>query len=265
MSAAEPVYFTTSWDDGHPGDRRIAELLGRHGLRGTFYMPRSFKLPTIDPREIASMGEAFEVGGHTIHHVELDRVDDATAEREITDARAWVSDRTGQACRVFCPPKGRFHRRHTEMMSGAGYAGFRTVELWSVDRPRTRQTPGAGRGADGGVLREMPTSVQVFPIRHSGHLRNLAKRRAVRNLGRFTRNGSNTDWLTAARRVLRSMSGRGGVFHLWGHAWEVDAIDGWADLDRFFGEVAASREELGLRVVTNGELVDAFSGDRQAG
>ena len=31
--------ITTSWDDGHPLDLRVAELLAKYGLQGTFYVP----------------------------------------------------------------------------------------------------------------------------------------------------------------------------------------------------------------------------------
>ncbi len=33
------TFITTSWDDGHPLDFRVAELLSKYGLRGTFYIP----------------------------------------------------------------------------------------------------------------------------------------------------------------------------------------------------------------------------------
>jgi hypothetical protein len=30
------AYITTSWDDGHPLDLRVAELLAKYGLKDTF-------------------------------------------------------------------------------------------------------------------------------------------------------------------------------------------------------------------------------------
>ena len=33
--------ITTSWDDGHPLDFKLAELLNKYNLKGTFYIPRS--------------------------------------------------------------------------------------------------------------------------------------------------------------------------------------------------------------------------------
>jgi SAM-dependent methyltransferase len=34
-----PTYITTSWDDGHPTDLRVAALLAKYGIAGTFYVP----------------------------------------------------------------------------------------------------------------------------------------------------------------------------------------------------------------------------------
>ena len=34
-----PPMITTSWDDGHPLDIRLAELLATYGLRGHFMCP----------------------------------------------------------------------------------------------------------------------------------------------------------------------------------------------------------------------------------
>jgi hypothetical protein len=33
------AFLTASWDDGHPLDFRIADMLERYGLTGTFYVP----------------------------------------------------------------------------------------------------------------------------------------------------------------------------------------------------------------------------------
>jgi hypothetical protein len=41
------TYITTSWDDGHPSDLRVAELLIKHGLRGTFYVPMTAQTATL--------------------------------------------------------------------------------------------------------------------------------------------------------------------------------------------------------------------------
>ena len=34
--------ITTSWDDGHPLDLRMAGLLAKYGLKGSFYVPTEY-------------------------------------------------------------------------------------------------------------------------------------------------------------------------------------------------------------------------------
>ncbi len=62
---------TMSWDDGHPLDCKLADLLHRYGIRATFYIPRRSQLATLDERQVASLSEHFEIGGHTLDHLAL--------------------------------------------------------------------------------------------------------------------------------------------------------------------------------------------------
>ena len=47
------TYITTSWDDGHPLDFRIAELLSEYRLRGTFYVPMESENGTMTPERLS--------------------------------------------------------------------------------------------------------------------------------------------------------------------------------------------------------------------
>ena len=51
--------FTTSWDDGHPLDLRLAELLATHGFSGTFYVPRGNRegRPVMTTAELRALTE----------------------------------------------------------------------------------------------------------------------------------------------------------------------------------------------------------------
>src|SRR5438270_8257802 len=130
------AFITTSWDDGHPSDVRMAELLARYGLRGTFYIPRTAGMDMLSAAALRDLAGSFEVGGHTIRHVTLTEVSDADARREIAESKAWLEGATGRPCPMFCPPRGKYRRRHLDLIREAGYAGVRTVELLSLDFPR---------------------------------------------------------------------------------------------------------------------------------
>lgn len=236
-----PTIITTSWDDGHPLDFRVASMLVKYGLQGTFYVPATAPRGTMTPAQLRDLGSAFEIGAHTLHHTVLAAASDGAARDEIAGSRRWIEDTTGAACVMFCAPEGKFSRRHLVMMRRAGFLGHRSVELSSLAFPRRR----AG-------LMSMPTTVQAFPHGRATLARNAIKRMAVANLWRAITHGRTQDWSALAHALLRDALDRGGVFHLWGHSWELQDTGQWQRLDetlRLIGEVAARTPSL-----TNGEL-----------
>jgi peptidoglycan/xylan/chitin deacetylase (PgdA/CDA1 family) len=212
--------FTTSWDDGHPLDLRIAELLARYGLTGTFYLPMESGRETMAPTAIRQISSLFEVGAHTLHHVNLSAVSDTRAREEIMESKAWIEYVTGKRCAMFCFPKGHFRRSHLRFVKEAGYAGARTVELLSVDFPQ----PKAG-------ISLMPTTIQAFPHTGLAYARNLAKRFAFGNLRSYVLHGRSTDWLRLVESFQMLSLRKGGVFHLWGHSWEIEKQAQWRRLE----------------------------------
>jgi hypothetical protein len=236
-------YITTSWDDGHPLDLRVADLLTRYGLRGTFYVPRSAENETMTGAQLRELGSTFEIGAHTLQHVALPGVGESTAWKEIAGSRAWVEDSTGRPCRMFCPPRGKFSARDLGLIRKAGFAGARTVELLSLDFPRFR---------DG--LRILPTTLQAHPHRPPAYARNALRRGSVRTLWRVLTGGCSTDWPRLARSYLGRALARGGVFHLWGHSWEVERNGQWQRLEEvlaFLGEHARV-----VPALSNGEVCE---------
>ena len=213
-------YITTSWDDGHPLDLRVADLLNKFHLQGTFYVPMTAATTTMTPARIRELAASFEMGGHTMHHVVLPRTGEDQARQEIIASKAWLEDVTGKPCWMFCPPQGKYRPRHLPMIRDAGYSGVRTVEMLSVDLPRPR---------DGLLM--MPTTLQAHPHGLSSYVRNLARRAAFRNLWLYIVHGRSIDWSKLARSLLSLALERGGVFHLWGHSWELQEAGQWQRLE----------------------------------
>lgn len=197
--------ITTSWDDGHPADSRVAEMLSRYGLTGTFYIPRKIETGVMPDQEIRNLAQRFEIGAHTLNHVFLADADDATAQSEIAGSKKWVEDVTGCRCPMFCPPAGRFRPSHLPMFREAGFIAFRSVEFMSFDRPRSGMNQ----------LLEMPTTMQAFPQPAWGYAKNVAKRKSVGGMWRLLCNaGSTRDWPRLVERLLERALQQGGVFHL---------------------------------------------------
>jgi peptidoglycan-N-acetylglucosamine deacetylase len=239
------TYITTSWDDGNPSDLRVAELLIKHGLRGTFYVPMTAETGTMTAAQLRELSLAFEVGAHTIHHAVLTQVTKEESWREIVDSKSWLEDTIGRSCRMFCPPTGAFSQLHLEMTRRAGFIGLRTVELGSLDFPR---------GRAGLVL--MPTTVQAYPHGLAALVRNATKRMAFANLWRLLACGRTTNWPELARCLLHRALDNGGVFHVWGHSWELREADQWTRL----GEVLQMLKEVTTNApsLENGQIAQRF-------
>jgi peptidoglycan-N-acetylglucosamine deacetylase len=236
-------YITTSWDDGHAMDMRVAELLSKYRLPGTFYIPRRCEVPVMGPSQMRDLGAGFEIGAHTLSHAILEHSPADIVEREVVQSKAWLEDITGVPCRVFCPPQGRFKRRDVKIVKQAGFKGMRTTELLSLQPP-----------SRDGALSIIPTTVQARRHERRLYARNFVKRGAFRNAWRFAASGANRDWLELSRFCLKQTIEQGGVFHLWGHSWEIEQNNEWGRLESVLQILSAAA--AASAAVTNGELCD---------
>jgi len=240
------AYLTTSWDDGHPLDLRLAGMLGEHHLRGTFYVPRSAPTGTLAKSQLRELSASFEIGAHTLDHVYLTGVPQGESERQIAQSKIWIEQTTGQGCAMFCPPAGKYARRHLPIIRDAGYLGIRSVQLLSLSPPRP---------VDGVLV--MPTTLQVYPHSRSTYVKNSAKRHAWANLWQYIRAGCPDDLERLTESLLGRTVARGGVFHLWGHSWELQRHDQWDRLRRVLRLMQRFASEAPC--LTNGQICRAVN------
>jgi peptidoglycan-N-acetylglucosamine deacetylase len=236
-----PAALTTSWDDGHPLDLRLAALLREHNIPATFYIPRSAPSGTMTPSQIRELAESFEIGGHTLDHVFLTRVPGAEADRQIGECKSWVEQTTGKPCAMFCPPAGRFSPHHLQTVRDCGFSGVRTVELLSVAAPR--QVNG---------IFVMPTTLQAHAHHGLAYARNAAKRGTWANFWQYIIRGCPSNWEQLVEPLLQKALTSGGVFHLWGHSWELELNSQWERLARVLSLMNQVSSEI--RRSTNGQL-----------
>ena len=177
--------ITTSWDDGHPLDLRLAELLARYGLAGTFYVPLSNSRPTLSPGKFADCQNSSRSGAHSPSSAS-DRPECHRGKCRDPRIQVETGRHPGEPCRTFCFPGGRFRPEHIRMLKDAGYVAARTVELLSLATP----------SAVGG-LAVIPTSVQAYPHSFFGYVRNAAKRHNLRAVGKLLPLAGTRDWVFA--------------------------------------------------------------------
>jgi peptidoglycan/xylan/chitin deacetylase (PgdA/CDA1 family) len=221
------TWITTSWDDGHPLDFRVADLLTKYGLSGTFYIPRAAETEVMTGEQVRELSARFEIGAHTLDHVYLNGVSKGEANYQIAGSKKWIEDMTGAECKLFCFPGGKFDRDHLPMLQRAGFQAARTVEMFSLEFPRSY-----------GNFMLMPTTLQAFPHSRLSYVRNcLARGRLVPMLRYLAGRGART-WMALAEQMARRAVERGGVFHLWGHSWEIESTRQWKQLEELFAVLA---------------------------
>src|SRR5215471_1846458 len=163
-AAATPLLITTSWDDGHPSDLRVAALLEKHGLSGTFYVP-SANLegrPVMRSTEVAQLGRQFEVGGHTRDHVTLTDLPPRLAANQIVANKQWLEDVLGHEVCGFAYVRGLHNSNVRDLVDKAGYRYARTGKT-------LMSAPGSDR------LR-IQTTTQFFPHSSSVRIRNFVRK-----------------------------------------------------------------------------------------
>jgi peptidoglycan/xylan/chitin deacetylase (PgdA/CDA1 family) len=237
------AWITTSWDDGHPLDFRVAELLTKYGLTGTFYVPRTAETGVMNEAQIRELAKHFEIGAHTLDHVYLDRVSELEAKHQIIGSKQWIEDTIGSSCEMFCFPGGKFRGEHLEMLRKAGFLAVRTVECFSFDLPRVN-----------GTCAVMPTTLQAYPHGWISYARNALRRGELLALLRYSLAPDARNWVSFAEKLARHAVDRGGVFHLWGHSWEIEKHGRWRELETVFAFLSRCRG--GAKVQTNSELLN---------
>lgn len=237
-----PRIVTTSWDDGDVRDFRVAEMLYAHNLPATFYVPitghpGSQGLGRSDLRSLSDGG--FEIGGHGFSHRILPQCSRNVVIQEVQTCKQSLEDILGNKIRMFAYPRGRHSSMAVRSVKQAGYEGARTTEMFSL-------------GLHFDPYR-MPTTIHVFPHAKTDYIRNMA--RAV-ELGRawryFTQLWQVESWVELAKILFDSILLNGGVFHLYGHSWEIDELNLWADLNEVLRYVANRKDVLYL---PNGEAL----------
>lgn len=229
------VIVTTSWDDGHVLDLRMAALLNKYGIKGTFYISPNDREISVEKRltdaQIQELARDFDIGAHTMTHPRLPQVSDEEAEKEIRESRIYLQKVTGQAVATFCYPRGEYVPKHVPMVQRAGFSYARTT--------------------DRHVFTKSPPLESATTIHCYDHWSDVLKVAAFANYNplkflRFFRK-----WDTLALAMFEKVLSEGGAFHLWGHSWEIDKNNDWERLERVLRAIAG---RPGVQYGSNSDL-----------
>lgn len=246
MNDADPVtVITTSWDDGHSLDVRLAELLYRKGITGTFYIPKSARYREVSDAFLTMLAGSFEIGAHSLTHPDLTTLDHAAQWQEIIGSKNYIEDITNEPCNVFCYPSGNYDPQVTSLVKDAGFKGARTTQSFCN-----------GVVLDPYLLR---TTLQVCThskalTRFTGQPHGIRSIASLLDFNGMTENPPGCyDWKEIACATFDIVRSTGGIWHIWGHSWEIEQCGLWHDLEVVL-EYVTSQNVLS---VSNGQLLNS--------
>jgi len=223
------VIVTTSWDDGSELDQKLAGLLDRYHMRGTFYIPRSYLSNSLNAHQLKALDSRFEIGAHTLNHLVLTDISLKDARNEIEGSKAWLQELLGHGITMFCYPKGRFNQQVKDIVCNSGFRASRTCFYGNFDLPRDPfEWQISLHASDGSPL-------QILRTWYKSGI-------SIKSL---------LDWEIRAKLLYDIALQRGGIYHLWGHSWEIEKNHEWGKLERVLSYLSGKD---GVIYATNNEV-----------
>jgi len=223
------VAATTSWDDNDRLNLRVADALNSFGLRGTFYI--DFGKTREDPlreSDVRRLAEGHEIGSHTWTHKNLKTCSIETIREELLVSKERLEAMTGRRILGLAYPWGESSELSRNLAMECGYLFGRTVEEGTVTFP--------------------PRDPYLWGITvHALEKPRFLSRRLPFYLYRRT-----SKWPKLATRLFDEARRRMGVWHLFGHAWEIFESPGL--LDDFLAVCKIISDQQGVWHATNGML-----------
>lgn len=210
--------LTLSYDDGQIHDRKLVEILNKHGLRGTFHLNSGCLAPDrnhntfIAADEVAELYQGHEVAVHGVQHRNLPTLNRNQVVNEILEDRRTLEKLTGGMVQGMSYAFGSYTETIIEILRSLGIKYSRTVN----------STGGFFPPAD--FMAWHPT------CHHNGRLMELGQ-----------------NFLSVPGYVELPL------MYVWGHSFEFAGNNDWNVMEEF-GELMEGKEDIWY--ATNGEICD---------
>jgi peptidoglycan/xylan/chitin deacetylase (PgdA/CDA1 family) len=236
------VFMTTSWDDGHPLDLKLCSLLKEYGMSATMYIPiANPENKIISSDTIRAIAKDFEIGGHTYNHTRLTQADENKMMYELTESKNVLESIVRKEVVSFCYPWGLYNKKVTEKVKKSGYKLARTAKSLRTTLSRPLEYHPTIHAFDYNLIAKSKFIVTTSD-------RSLAAKLLL--YGNIFKR-----WEMIAKKSLDDVLENGGIWHLWGHSWEIDRYDNWPLLRDVLEYAKVNGRKYGADFVTNGMLV----------
>jgi hypothetical protein len=232
--------ITTSWDDGHSLDLKLAKLLSKYRIPATFYVPVKGINKKLNEEQIKLLDREFEIGAHTLNHLNLTKLSREKIKTEIKLGKKYLENLLNREINSFAYPMGLYNK-YVEDIAKKHFTICRTTKFLII-KPSENE------------LTSLPTTLKVGPWKLSFLKRIFKNKYFSKGLKLFKKGQLRKNWLGLSNFFLEQVLKEGGIFHLWGHSWEIDKYDNWDMLELLFKKIN-SIESKNLVKCTNSQLL----------
>ena len=234
------IIITTSWDDGHKLDFKLAKLLKKYGIKGTFYIApknREFRKEDLLSEEgIKKLNDDFEIGAHTMTHPKLTKISGSEATVEIADSKKYLERVINDQVYCFCYPNGKYNEEIIKLVAKAGFYYSRTMGKFEFDLPKNLLSAGT-------TLEAYRNSLLTLPFDYLKILK-FSKFNLIESI-------KNLQWEYLAKKTFDYVKKYGGIYHLWGHSWVIEKSNDWEKIERVLSYIGNKED---VKYCTNYEL-----------
>ena len=225
---------TTSWDDGYSQDIKLSNILENYGIKGTFYIPTINIEKTLSGDDILSISKYHEIGSHTNYHFNLRGISPILCAEELKTSKETIEKLTGEECISFSYPFGIYDENVKELVKKTGFKSARTIKSFYTN-----------------VL-------DPFEMHPTIHMANRGFKYCIKGSVKMELWGLEQlfNWNSLAKKSFDKVYRNGGIWHLWGHSWELDTENLWDKLEDVLKYISSRKNVIYL---TNGELVEYLS------
>lgn len=198
------VKIEYSFDDGYKLDLKIAEVLNKYGLKGTFYIVLDWiglenYLTWDDIKELDRQGH--KIGSHTISHPsDLKLLYEEQLHYEIQNSKDLLETALGHKITSFSYPRGRADERVKRKVIESGYLEARGTGKTGITKIEDKFY--------------LPGTIHIFQ-------RNEYEGKLI---------------LDYAKEVINKVKKEGGYINIWGHSKEINENNLWDVLEEVIKE-----------------------------
>ncbi len=245
------IIFTSSWDDGHKLDLKLAEFLDKYNIKGTFYVPKRYTKEPLSFNDIIKLSKKHEIGAHTLSHPELDKISLADARREIEGSKQYLEKLLNKEVKMFCYPRGKINDKVEEIVKESGFLGARSTQKFCIQKPVDYFKFGVSIHIYPFPLRKKDASHYLLNRNLFDPLRLNYKKIKKLNLSI----SAYFSWQKLARNLFNYTMKNGELFHLYGHSHEIERYGMWEELELFLRYI---NKKKNIKYYTNSEVLDFF-------